>query len=205
MLLWRHVGGDGSCIAVAEMPDGDSAPPAQFFSLQEEAEYRQLGSAKRIRERAATLRLLHHELGVEDALHHCGSGRPYLAAGSRRISISHAHRWVALALHPCREAGVDVESMLRSVAKLAPRYLSAGELAGCTTQAQQCLAWCAKETVYKLAGEEGVSFAEHIRLSRFDVGAEGCIAASFAGKSKAADFTVRYRILGELAVCYACA
>ncbi|MDR3188465.1 MAG: 4'-phosphopantetheinyl transferase superfamily protein [Prevotellaceae bacterium] len=184
------------------MPDGENLPPDKFFSAQEEQEYRQLGNAKRIRERAATLHLLHRTLGVEDALHHHPNGKPYLAAGSHHISISHTRSHVALALHPCREAGVDVESMLRSMQKVAPRYLSADELARCTTQAQQCVAWCAKETVYKLAGEEGVDFAEHIRLSPFDVSAEGSIAATFSGKNKTADFTIHYRIIDELAVCY---
>ncbi|MDR1021819.1 MAG: 4'-phosphopantetheinyl transferase superfamily protein [Prevotellaceae bacterium] len=203
MLLWHHTNNDGSRIAVAEIPDGEVTPPCNFFSEQEEQEYRQLGSAKRIRERAATLHLLHSLLGVEDALHHRSNGKPYLSAGSYRISISHTRRQVAVALHPCREAGVDVEDMSRSFAKAAPRYLSAGELAGCATPAQQCVAWCAKEAVYKLAGEEGVDFAECIRLTRFDVGEEGSIAAIFAGKTRTSSFTVRYRIIGEAAVAYA--
>jgi phosphopantetheinyl transferase len=203
MLVLPYTDDDGSCVAVAQMPEGGAVSPVSFFSAQEEQEYRQLGSVRRMRERAATLRLLHRALGVEDALHHSPNGKPYLSAGSRRISISHTRGWVALALHPCREAGVDVESMLRSFEKVAPRYLSADELAGCTSQAQLCLAWCAKETVYKLAGEEGVDFAAQIRLSPFDVSPEGCIAAFFAGRSKAANFTIRYRIVGELAVCYA--
>jgi phosphopantetheinyl transferase len=203
MLLLHHTDDDGSCVAVAEMPDGENILPARFFSAQEEQEYRQLGNAKRMRERAATLHLLHHTLGVEEALHHCRNGKPYLSAGSRRISISHTRCQVALALHPCREAGIDVESMARRFEKVAPRYLSADELASCTTQAQQCLAWCAKETVYKLAGEEGVDFAAQIRLSPFDVNPEGSIAAFFAGRNSAANFTIRYRVIGELAVCYA--
>ncbi|MDR1416173.1 MAG: 4'-phosphopantetheinyl transferase superfamily protein [Prevotellaceae bacterium] len=203
MLLLHHTNHDGSCIAVAEMPDEEIMPPRKFFSEQEEREYRQLGSAKRMRERAATLHLLHSVLGVEEALHHCSSGKPCLSAGSRRISISHTRRHVAVALHPCREAGIDVEDMSRSFAKAAPRYLSAGELADCATLAQQCVAWCAKETVYKLAGEEGVDFAERIQLSPFDVGEEGSIAARFAGKNRIADFTVRYRIIDGVAVTYA--
>ena len=184
------------------MPEGEQSSPVSFFSAQEEQEYRQLGSAKRMRERTATLHLLHHTLGVEDALHHCRNGKPYLSAGSRRISISHTRRQVALALHPCREAGVDVESMVRSFEQVAPRYLSAEELACCPTQAHRCLAWCAKETVYKLAGEEGVDFAAQIRLTPFDVSPQGSMAAHFAGKSSAASFTLHYRIIGELAVCY---
>lgn len=203
MLLFHHTDSDGSCVAVAEMSGGEAILPVSFFSAQEEAEYRQLGSARRMRERTATLHLLHHTLGVGDALHHYGNGKPYLSAGSRRISISHTRSQVALALHPCREAGVDVESMARSMAKVAPRFLSASELAACTTQAQQCLAWCAKETVYKLAGEDGVDFAAQIRLNPFDVNREGSIAAFFEGRSSAAAFTIRYRIIGELAVCYA--
>ncbi|MDR3366002.1 MAG: 4'-phosphopantetheinyl transferase superfamily protein [Prevotellaceae bacterium] len=203
LLLLHQIHADGSCVAVAAMPDGESVPPAKFYSAQEAQEYRQLGNARRIRERAATLRLLHRTLGVEDALHHYPNGKPYLLAHSHRISISHTRGYVALALHPCREAGIDVESMLRSMAKVAPRYLSAEELAGCATQEQQCLAWCAKEAVYKLAGEEGVDFAAQIRLSRFDVSHEGSIAARFAGKSGGAAFTIRYRVIGELAVCYA--
>ncbi|MDR0712214.1 MAG: 4'-phosphopantetheinyl transferase superfamily protein [Prevotellaceae bacterium] len=204
MLLLHHTNADGSCIAVAEMPDGEITPPAGFFSEQEEQEYRQLGSAKRRRERAATLHLLHSALGVEDALHHLPNGTPYLRAGSHRISISHTRNQVAVALHPCREAGVDIEELSRSVAKVAPRYLSAGEREECATQEQQCLAWCAKETVYKLAGEEGVDFAEQIRLNRFDVTPpEGSITAFFTGKNKTASFMIRYRIIGGLAVCYA--
>jgi hypothetical protein len=203
MLLWHHTNNDGLRIAVAEIPDGENMPPRKFFSEQEALEYRLLSNAKRLRERAVTLHLLHSLLGVEEALHHRSNGKPYLSAGSYRISISHTRRQVAVALHPCREVGVDVEDMSRSFAKAAPRYLSAGELASCATPAQQCVAWCAKEAVYKLVGEEGVDFAERIQLSRFDVGEEGSIAVIFAGKTRTVSFTVRYRMIGEVVVAYA--
>lgn len=203
MLLLHHANSDGSRIAVADIPDGEALVPDRFFSEQEEREYRQLGSARRMCERAATLRLLHCALGVEEALHHHRSGKPYLAAGSHRISISHARRHVAVALHPCREAGIDVEEISRNFARIAPRYLSADELARCTAPVQQCVAWCAKEVVYKLVGEEAASFAERIRLSRFDVGEEGSVAALFSGENRTESFTVRYRIVGEVAVAYA--
>jgi phosphopantetheinyl transferase len=203
-LLLHHTNDDGSCIAVAKMPDEENTPLPNFFSEQEEQEYRQLGSAKRMRERTATLHLLHCTLGVEDALHHLPNGKPYLSDGSYRISISHTRNHVAVALHPCIEVGIDIEEASRSVAKVAPRYLSGGELAWCATQAQQRVAWCAKEVVYKLADEEGVDFAKQIRLSRFDANpSEGNIEAVFTGKNKTATFMLRYRIIGELVVCYA--
>ncbi|MDR0687833.1 MAG: 4'-phosphopantetheinyl transferase superfamily protein [Prevotellaceae bacterium] len=203
MLLFRQAHCDGSCIAVAEIPDSDSLLPDKFFSAQEAQEYRLLGSAKRMRERTAALQLLHHTLGVEDALHHYPNGKPYLAADSHRISISHTRRCVAVALHPCREVGVDVEEISRSFAKVAPRYLSAGELAHCRAPVQLCVAWCAKETVYKLAGEEGVDFAKHILLNLLNVDEEGSLAALFAGKGKSSCFTVHYKVIGDIAVAYA--
>jgi len=161
-----------------------------------------LGSEKRRAERVATLFLLHNFFGVENALHHHNNGTPYLADSTAHISISHTHRHVAVALHPTQNVGVDIENTQRNFERVAPRFLSDKEQLFCATPMLQCLAWCAKEAIFKIANEQGVDFATQIILEKFDEKSEGKILAHFLGKEKRQDYNLRYHLIGSTAIAY---
>ena len=200
-----HINYNGLRVVVAGMAGGEVLPPQAFCSAQEREEYAQLGSSKRQHERAATLHLLHRLLGVHAPLHHHANGSPYLAGGGLHISISHAQHAVGIALHPTRKVGIDVESTQRNFARVAARFLSRDEQRYLLTQAQRCLAWCAKEAVYKAVGEQGVDFAVQILLEPIEEKSEGEVLARFIGKGGERSILLRYHLMGSTAVAYAVA
>jgi phosphopantetheinyl transferase len=171
-------------------------PPARFYSVQEKAEYYILGSEKRHRERAATLRLLHDVANIAAPLHHHVDGIPYLANSPLRISISHSRWQVAIALHPSNDVGLDVESRSRNFDRIAPRYLSETELSWCCTPLQRCIAWCAKEAVYKALHQAGVDFTKHIVLDEFTPSADnsGDLLATYLGRNPSQLVFLRYTV-----------
>ncbi len=202
-LLLHINNGKGLQVAVAEVSNAKNRPPQKFYSVREQEEFETLTSEKRREEREATLFLLHEMLGITSALEHHASGKPYLADSHVRISISHARQLVGVALHAGHNAGIDIEHINRHFERVAPRFLSPAEQRFCTSKAHQCLAWCAKETVYKLAGEEGVDFATQIAVEHFTLAREGELQAHFSGKKWNKSFTLSYQVNNDYAVAYA--
>jgi phosphopantetheinyl transferase len=193
---------NGLQVVVAEFSEIKNSLLQTFYSTQEQQEFEVLSSEKRQAERAATLFLLHDFFGIKNALHHHSGGAPYLAESNVNISISHTQKIVAIALHPTQKVGVDVENTQRNFGCVAARFLSDKEKEFCTTQTLQCLAWCAKETIFKIANEQGVDFASQIILEKFEEKNEGEILAHFFGKEKNKSCNLRYHLIGNRALTY---
>lgn len=127
-------------------------------------------SAKRRHERLSVRVLLRELCGEEKQIAYEPSGRPYLVDGSAQLSISHTSGYVAVALHPTRPVGVDIEQYGTRVHKVASRFLREDEAATLTTGDATyglLLHWSAKETLFKLLGMEGVDFLQHLQLLPF--------------------------------------
>lgn len=176
--------------------------PSTFYSEQEKEEFELLTNQRRRQERAATLWLLHDFLCIKSALHHNNNGCPYLADSNLNISISHTQQEIAIALHPSQKVGIDIENTQRDFARVASRFLSEKEGEFCATQRLQCLAWCAKEAIFKVADEQGIDFATQINLEPFGESNEGEISAHFLGKTHHRDYLLRYHLMGNTALTY---
>ena len=72
---------------------------------------------------------------------------------------------VAIADKP---VGVDIECLDRDFDRVAPRYMTEGELALSQDARWACFVWCAKEAIYKLYGQREVDLTEDIRIMAFD-------------------------------------
>jgi len=190
---------------VAKILEVKNAAPQAFYSAQEQQEYEILSSEKRQVERGVTLFLLHDFLGVKSALHHHANGSPYLHNSKAHISISHSQHEVGITLHPTRRVGIDIESTQRNFTRIATRFLSETEQNYFPAQVQQCLAWCAKEVIFKIANEQGVDFATQIALEKFDEKSEGEIFAHFVGKEKKQNYALRYHVINNTAIIYSIA
>lgn len=123
-----------------------------------------------------SVRVLLQELtGGGREIAYCPSGKPYLPEGGY-ISISHTRGYVAVALHPTCEVGVDIEQYADRVKRVASRFIRPDEEP--TLQIGDeiytlLLHWSAKETLYKLMGEEGVDFLRHLHVMPFVPASEG--------------------------------
>ena len=118
--------------------------------------------------------------GEEKEIAYCPSGKPYLKDGSGFISISHTRGYVAVALHPSVEVGVDIEKYGEKVKRVASRFIRPDEEVSISRGDEiygLLLHWSAKETMFKLMGEEGVDFLQHLHILPFTPSAEGVIRA----------------------------
>lgn len=138
--------------------------------------YEQASAEKRRREILATALLMRHYFGHDTALHHAPNGAPF--TNTHNISISHTLNYVAIALHPTRRVGVDIELIKERALRVAPRFLNECEMAqlphdslllpdGTSARATAIhMAWSVKEAVYKLYST-AVDFRNDIHLSPF--------------------------------------
>lgn len=137
-------------------------------------------SEKRKHEWLSVRVLLKTLCGEEKEIAYYPSGRPYLEDGSAHISISHTRGYVAVALHPFHEVGVDIEQYGERVKKVSSRFIRPDEestmMKGDEIYAL-LLHWSAKETLFKLMGTAEVDFIKHLHILPFVPAEEGTFNA----------------------------
>ncbi len=109
-------------------------------------------------------------------------GKPLLRDDSRHISISHTDGYVAVALHREYNVGVDVEVVGTKILKLYRRILNDKEIDSLDKNNElvaMLLHWSAKESLYKIVGNKGGSFAENFAVSPFVVNSSGNFPISY--------------------------
>ena len=89
-------------------------------------------------------------LGYEPLVEHNEDGKPMIEG--YHISISHTLGYVAVILSRDYEVGVDIEYVSDRVNRISSRFLRDDEVFPGTTD--KLIAWCAKETMYKLFSSE---------------------------------------------------
>lgn len=136
--------------------------------------------------------------GTEKEIAYLPSGKPYLADGSARFSISHTSGYAAIVIHPIYDVGVDIEKYGTRVRKIASRFLRLDEKTTVEQGDEICallLHWSAKETLFKVMGVEGVDFIRHLHILPFVMKEEdGCFEAEEYRTEKQQRYHIRYRI-----------
>ena len=122
---------------------------------------------KRRREHLAWRRIVRRELGAKVHIDYNDVGAPVVDVDDRWISVAHGGECVAVAIAD-EPVGVDIESLDRDFAKVAPRYMTAEELSLSDDERWACFVWCAKEAMYKLYGRRGVELRGELRVDSFD-------------------------------------
>lgn len=133
--------------------------------------------------------------GEEKEIAYLPSGKPYLKDGRGFISISHTRGYVAVALHPSVEVGVDIEKYGEKVKRVASRFIRPDEEVSISRGDEiygLLLHWSAKETMFKLMGEEGVDFLQHLHILPFTPSAEGVIRACEYRTSHSHQYLIHY-------------
>ena len=94
-------------------------------------------------------------------------GRPRLPGLDGAISLTHGANGVAalVALGAGRRVGLDLEPARPKTLVLAPRFLTAAELAAVGPAVERAaLAWSLKESLYKAYGRRQLDFRQHLHL-----------------------------------------
>jgi phosphopantetheinyl transferase len=196
---------EGATLVVMDCKNEDAPSSIFFHSKLEQQEYEKLTSEKRKRERAGILHLIHDILGIKGSLVHAPNGCPIIVDNDSpiNISISHSNNLVGILLHHQKKVGLDIDDITRNFSRVASRFLSTKEKQYIPVDnLYQCVAWCAKEAVFKLAGESGIDFSQQIQLQPFQItGGKGSIDAIFISKRKKNLYPLNFEIIKNSCIC----
>jgi 4'-phosphopantetheinyl transferase len=98
-----------------------------------------------------------------------GDGKPDLKDG-KHISITHSHEFSGIIISNS-EVGIDIEKQRDKILRIANKFTPLKEyrtLANDEAVIQKLtIVWCAKEALYKLFANRGVSFLQHVDVKDF--------------------------------------
>lgn len=176
------------------------------FSVYEEG-FARFSAEKRKQEWLAVRVLLKEMLGEEKSIAYLPSGKPYLEDGSMHVSFSHTHGYVAVALHPSAEVGVDIEQYGTRVQRVASRFIREDEKVSIASGDEivgLLLHWSAKETMFKLMDDQGVDFIDHLCVLPFLQEKSGTFKACEYRSDKEMEFLIHYDTHSDYVLTFAC-
>ncbi|MBD1430929.1 MULTISPECIES: 4'-phosphopantetheinyl transferase family protein [Sphingobacterium] len=144
----------------------------------EQDKLRQLSKGKRTLHWLATRVLLRYLLQTDNYIN-CPSdtnGKPYLPDFPYKISLTHSYEYAGVMLSTKGECGMDLELVMDKVVRIKEKFLKPEELEFIQPEQdvlQLYACWCAKEAVYKLQGNKGVSFLEDMTIKPFNYKPQG--------------------------------
>ena len=176
------------------------------FSIYEEG-FNRFTSEKRKQEWLAIRVLLKELLGEEKEIVYLPSGKPVLKDGKAHISFSNTNGYVAVAVHPKAEVGVDIEQYGTRVQRVASRFIRNDEKVSIASGNEVyglLLHWSAKETMFKLMEEEAVDFTEHLHVLPFQLQDSGVFEAREYRSGKEQAFMIHYDTHSDYVLTYSC-
>lgn len=138
--------------------------------LGREPDFSPVKSERRKRELVTSRILAQSMLKKEADIIYNSSGKPSLNDSDFKISVSHTGDFVAVLVHPEKEAGIDIEVLSDRILKIAPKFVSDDEIKVFKTGDLNELykIWGAKEVVYKIYGRKEVDFKRDLFCTPLD-------------------------------------
>jgi 4'-phosphopantetheinyl transferase len=133
------------------------------------------GMKSEIHQRAfLSVRKLFQEAGYTDLdLYYDEFGKPHLYDG-KHISITHSHQFSAIILSD-KVVGIDIELQREKIIRIADKFVDEIELSRLSAFGTQdyikklTVKWGAKEAIFKIRNEKGISFKDHIKVKSFEM------------------------------------
>ena len=128
------------------------------------------------------------------------NGRPYYYEGNPYISISHAAKLVVVGFCQRMSIGVDVERTRRDFRMVADRYLTPKELEWINLEHNDslALAWCIKESVYKLPWTVSKNYTTDINILNFkDISDKGTVVVKVKDLEAVHHLELKYLFFDE--------
>ena len=176
------------------------------FSIYEES-FMRFSAEKRKQEWLAVRVLLKELCGEEKKIAYFPSGKPYLEDQSAFVSFSHTSGYVAVALHPSAEVGVDIEQYGTRVQRVASRFIREDEKVSVKSGDEiyaLLLHWSAKETMFKLMKDEAVDFIKHLHILPFVPEESGTFHACEYRSGQEQEFLIHYDTHPDYVLTFAC-
>lgn len=173
---------------------------------REKAILNRLNKGKRTLHWLATRVLLRNMLDTPGYIN-CPSdenGKPYLANFPQRISLTHSFDYAAVMMSDQGEVGIDLELVKPKIVRIADKFMKPHELEaiGKDDIGKLYACWCAKEAVYKLQGNKGVSFKDNMTIQPFDFQDQGVLFLELDAPNRKELFKVYYEKFQEYMLGY---
>ena len=129
--------------------------------------------------------------------------KPFLVNQPNHISISHCFPYAAVLIHDNSPCGIDIEEPKPALFHIANKFLSEKEQEFIARNPKNlCLAWAAKEALYKIHGRKRLSFKESMELSPFNINEGGDLQAKVVYENMERFFTLNFQCLDNHVMCY---
>ena len=165
--------------------------------LKEKTKLRLNGMKSQIHQRAfLSVRMLIQEMGFTDYdLHYDQFGKPYFDCHNH-ISITHSHHFAAIIISH-ETVGIDMELQREKIIRIADKfvdtefeYLNPNVLEEYVKKLT--VIWGAKEAIFKIRNEKGISFKDHISVNHFNLD-KNQTKASLYFDDLSKDFDIYYK------------
>jgi len=131
---------------------------------------------------------------VDEDLHYNELGKPHLKDGTH-ISITHSHQFTAIIIGKEDEVGIDIEKQRDKILRIAHKFTPVNEyrtLANTEAVVRKLtIVWGAKESLYKIYGQKGLSFLQHINVNDF-LFDDGSTTATIAYNGDTAKYQISF-------------
>lgn len=140
--------------------------------LKEKTRFRLNSMKSELHQRAfLCVRMLIQEAGINDFdLHYDEFGKPYLN-DHRHISITHSHNFASIIISE-ETVGIDMELQREKIIRIADKFVGT-EFDYLVVEPIEeyvkklTIIWGAKEAIFKIRNEKGISFKDHIQVNPF--------------------------------------
>ncbi|MEM9361565.1 MAG: 4'-phosphopantetheinyl transferase superfamily protein [Bacteroidota bacterium] len=145
---------------------------AQHVELTPHCQKRMDGMKSEMHRRAfLSIRHLFAEAGYADNdVYYSDFGKPYLKDGNH-ISITHSNNFTGIIVSKTDQVGIDIEMQREKILRIAHKFTPLHEYRTlANTEAvirKLTIVWGAKESLYKIYEQPGLSFLKHIDVSDF--------------------------------------
>jgi 4'-phosphopantetheinyl transferase len=153
-----------------------------------------------------SVRKLLQETGHTDLdLYYDEFGKPHLN-GEKHISITHSHNFSALIISD-ETVGIDIELQRDKIIRIADKFCDS-EFQFLEPENKEeyirklTVIWGAKEAIFKIRNEKGISFKDHIKVNAFELESKQTIAElHFDNLVK--DFKIHFEEIEDFTLVYA--
>jgi phosphopantetheinyl transferase len=121
-----------------------------------------------------SVRMLLKQAGYTDfELHYDEFGKPYFLDG-KHVSITHSHHFSAIIISD-ETVGIDIEMQREKIIRIADKFVNEKELNRLKNFDTEdyirklTVKWGAKEAIFKIRNEKGISFKDHIQVNSFEI------------------------------------
>lgn len=118
-----------------------------------------------------SIRHLLAEVGYVDAdLYYDELGKPHLKDGNF-ISITHSFTFTGIILSKSKQVGIDIEKQRDKIVRIAHKFTTVDDYKNINNEHELVrkltIVWGAKESLYKIYEQEGLSFLQNIYVEDF--------------------------------------